>query len=321
MNVFHKFAIKSLKLNRTRTIVTIIGIILSTAMLTAVTTTVSSVQQFLLEVTEKQNGCWHGVVSNISMKQIDEISKKKEVEKQVSIQNIGYAKLPHSKNETSPYLYIGGLNGDYETLLPFYMKEGRMPKNENEIILPASLETNAGVSYQVGDVISLPKGLRILKNRNQLWEDDSYLNEDDETFVESGKAAYHVVGIYLNPLYDQSMSAGYYVFTKAANGGPDYGGSVYVSLKDGRKTADFLKQIKPRKMKGTVADPLKDTNRMYLIYSGNASGSVLKVLSGLMGILIAIIMFGSIALIGNSFSISVRRESIFAEMYYTRHLY
>ena len=39
MNVFHKFAIKSLKLNRTRTIVTIIGIILSTAMLTAVTTT------------------------------------------------------------------------------------------------------------------------------------------------------------------------------------------------------------------------------------------------------------------------------------------
>ena len=62
MNVFHKFAIKSLKLNRTRTIVTIIGIILSTAMLTAVTTTVSSVQQFLLEVMEKQNGCWHGVV-------------------------------------------------------------------------------------------------------------------------------------------------------------------------------------------------------------------------------------------------------------------
>jgi len=42
MNVFHKFAIKSLKLNRTRTIVTIIGIILSTAMLTAVTTTVSN---------------------------------------------------------------------------------------------------------------------------------------------------------------------------------------------------------------------------------------------------------------------------------------
>lgn len=60
--------------------------------------------------------------SNISMKQIDEISKKKEVEKQVSIQNIGYAKLRHSKNETSPYLYIGGLNGDYETLLPFYRK-------------------------------------------------------------------------------------------------------------------------------------------------------------------------------------------------------
>lgn len=61
-------------------------------------------------------------------------------------------------------------------------------------------------------------------------------------------------------------------------------------------------------MKGTVADPLKDTNRMYLIYSGNASGSVFRVLGGLMGILIAIIMFGSIALIGNSFSISVNER-------------
>ena len=103
MNVFHKFAIKSLKLNRTRTIVTIIGFILSTAMLTAVTTTVSSVQQFLLEVTEKQNGCWHGVVSNISMKQIDEISKKNQVEKHVSIQNIVNEILQHSNNDTSPY--------------------------------------------------------------------------------------------------------------------------------------------------------------------------------------------------------------------------
>ena len=74
------------------------------------------------------------------------------------------------------------------------------------------------------------------------------------------------------------------------------------------KTSEFLKQIKPHKIKGTVADPLKDTNRMYLIYSGNASGSVFRVLGGLMGILIAIIMFGSIALIGNSFSISVNER-------------
>ena len=101
MNVFHKFAIKSLKLNRTRTIVTIIGIILSTAMLTAVTTTVSSVQRFLLEVTEKQNGCWHGVVSNISMKQIDEISKKKEVEKQASIQDRKSTRLNSSHSGQS----------------------------------------------------------------------------------------------------------------------------------------------------------------------------------------------------------------------------
>lgn len=308
MNVFHKFAVRSLKMNRTRTIVTIIGIILSTAMLTAVTTTVSSVQQFLLEITEKQNGSWHGEVSNIPIRQIEQIAQKVEVEKYASIQNIAYAKLKDSKNETSPYLYIGGLKGDYESLLPFYMKEGRMPKNEKEIILPTSLKENAGVSYKVGDLISLPKGVRTLKNKNQLWQDDYYINDDDETFVELGKTAYRVVGIYLNPLYNQTMAAGYPAFTKAEKALPDCGGSVYVALKDAKKTVTFLNGIKPQRIQKTVADPEKNTNRMYLIYSGNASGSVLKVLSGLMGILIAIIMFGSVALIGNSFSISVNER-------------
>ena len=46
MNVFHKVTLKSLAINKTRTIVTIIGIILSVSMITAVTTLISSLQNY-----------------------------------------------------------------------------------------------------------------------------------------------------------------------------------------------------------------------------------------------------------------------------------
>ena len=49
MNIFHRITRQTLLRNRTRTIVTIIGIILSTAMFTAVTTFISSIQHFMLE--------------------------------------------------------------------------------------------------------------------------------------------------------------------------------------------------------------------------------------------------------------------------------
>ena len=59
MNIMNKFTLRSLKHNKTRTIVTIIGVILSAAMITAVTTFASSIQNFLLEYAKSERGDWH----------------------------------------------------------------------------------------------------------------------------------------------------------------------------------------------------------------------------------------------------------------------
>ena len=61
MNILNKVTLKILRKNKVRTIVTIIGIILSAAMFTAVTTAVSSGMQYLQDVEIYQNGSWHGV--------------------------------------------------------------------------------------------------------------------------------------------------------------------------------------------------------------------------------------------------------------------
>ena len=49
MSVLHRVAIKSLLKNKTRTVVTVIGIILSASMICAVTTFASSIYNYALE--------------------------------------------------------------------------------------------------------------------------------------------------------------------------------------------------------------------------------------------------------------------------------
>lgn len=308
MNVFHKFALQSLKKNRTRTIVTIIGIILSVAMLTAVTTTISSIQKFLLDVTIQNSGSWHAAMYDISGKQAEKISSSKQVRDSARLKNVCYVKLEGGRNKERPYLYVGAYEGKFDEMLSFHMQEGRLPQNENEIILPTDLRENGGLKYKVGDSISLTKGIRKNEVGELLWQRDMVYEEEDETFVESGKTAYRVVGIYESAFIDSSSARGYTAITKPAPSMADQGERIYVTLKDAGEIEDFTKKLDIQKAKNLQAVPEIDTNRMYLIYSGNPTGAALRTIGGLMAILIGIIVFGSVALIGNSFSISVNER-------------
>jgi putative ABC transport system permease protein len=60
MNIFNRVTLQSLKKNRVRTIVTIIGIMLSTALICAVTTSIASVRQYAINYYEFTEGKWHG---------------------------------------------------------------------------------------------------------------------------------------------------------------------------------------------------------------------------------------------------------------------
>ena len=113
MNVFTRTTIKTLKKNRMRTLVTVIGIILATAMLTAVTTFISSLQHYMIESVILQAGNWHGAVYELSGQQVGEIRESDEVEESAAFQEIGYAVLPGVKEEEmstrrAPYLLFWG---------------------------------------------------------------------------------------------------------------------------------------------------------------------------------------------------------------------
>ena len=305
MNILNKVTLKILKLNKVRTIVTIIGIILSASMITGVTTLVSSLQKFLVEVAISQEGDWHGAVYNVKEADIDEIRKNPEVKSYAWLQNIGYVRLEDSKNKYMPYLFIGGMDETFKNVMPVKLIEGRMPENASEIILPRHLETNVRVKYSIGDVLLLDIGSRI-SDGLELNQEIGYITGKDgktEKLEVREQRMFTVVGFYQRPNFEFYQSPGYTALTLSDNtGGNSY--DVYIKMKKIKNTYGFLDRWYLEK------ETPVNVNTNLLVYSGASDDAVYNtMLYGLIGVLIGIIMLGAVLLIYNAFSISVSERT------------
>ena len=79
MNILHRVTLENLKKNKVRTFVTIIGIILSVSLFTAVTSSVYSLQTYILEVVKEQEGDYHGGVYEASAKVLEQVVPHEKV--------------------------------------------------------------------------------------------------------------------------------------------------------------------------------------------------------------------------------------------------
>ena len=314
MNVFNKVTLESLKKNRTRTIVTIIGIMLSAAMICASTTFVSSMQNFVLRCEIYSSGDWHGAVYDAAYKDYEDIRDSGKVSSAAYAQVLGYAKIG-SANEYKPYLYVLGgdvVSGYFETM-PVHLLLGTLPKDSTEIILPEHLTSNGKVNYTLGDTVTLEVGDRTLDGK-RLGQDTPVYTYDSETHTEvmSGERlenteprTYTVVGIYERPAFEDYSAPGYTALTaadpKSADQSPIH---CYFKLHKPAGVYDFMKAM------GYTQEYRYAYNTKVLLYSGTAPfDSFLTAFYSLAAIIIALIVFGSVSLIYNAFSISVSERT------------
>ena len=314
MNVFNKVTLESLKKNRTRTIVTIIGIMLSAAMICASTTFVSSMQNFVLRCEIYSSGDWHGAVYDAAYKDYEDIRDSGKVSSAAYAQVLGYAKIG-SANEYKPYLYVLGgdaASGYFETM-PVHLLLGTLPKDSTEIILPEHLTSNGKVNYTLGDTVTLEVGDRTIDGK-RLGQDTPVYTYDSETHTEvmSGEGlenteprTYTVVGIYERPTFEDYAAPGYTALTaadtKSADQAPIH---CYFKLHKPAGVYDFMKEM------GYTQEYRYAYNTKVLLYSGTAPfDSFLTAFYSLAAIIIALIVFGSVSLIYNAFSISVSERT------------
>jgi putative ABC transport system permease protein len=213
MNLMKTLTLKNLKLNRKRTIVTIVGIILATALLSALVTLVSSFQYSMIEYQKQKDGDFHVKFSGVKMSELSEFKNNRNIESTFETMGMGFAKLDGCKNEDKPYAYVMATDEAGFEKGCFNLIEGRMAKNEDEIVIPRHLRTNGRIDIKVGDEITLDIGKRYDSNTESvIWENIAYEHEA-ETLTDTVTKQYKVVGIMERPGYGmEDYSAAGYTF-------------------------------------------------------------------------------------------------------------
>lgn len=213
MNLMKTLTLKNLKLNRKRTIVTIVGIILATALLSALVTLVSSFQYSMIEYQKQKDGDFHVKFSNVKMSELSEFKNNRNIESTFETMGMGFAKLDGCKNEDKPYAYVMATDEAGFERGCFNLIEGRMAKNEDEIVIPRHLKTNGRIDIKVGDEITLDVGKRYDSDTESVIEENSAYEHEAETLTGTVTKRYKVVGIMERPGYKmEDYSAAGYTF-------------------------------------------------------------------------------------------------------------
>lgn len=213
MNLMKTLTLKNLKLNRKRTIVTIVGIILATALLSALVTLVSSFQYSMIEYQKQKDGDFHVKFSNVKMSELSEFKNNRNIESTFETMGMGFAKLDGCKNEDKPYAYVMATDEVGFERGCFKLIEGRMAKNEDEIVIPRHLKTNGRIDIKVGDEITLDVGKRYDSNTESVISENCAYEHEAETLTDTVTKRYKVVGIMERPGYGmEDYSAAGYTF-------------------------------------------------------------------------------------------------------------
>lgn len=306
MNIFNKVTLQSMKKSRTRTIVTVIGVALSAAMITAVSTFAVSLQNYMVNGAIQKYGGWHVEFLDVPPSFVREQAADSRVADTAAFEEIGYAVLEGGKNPDKPYLFLAGFSPDTYASLPVNLISGRLPENSGEILIPAHVAANGGVGYQVGDRLTLQVGSR-RKGGAVLGQHDPYSPEETlagaepagrDTLALGAEKTYKVVGICERPAFEEATAPGYTVITRWD--GTDTGDnlSVFVTLKQPRQVRSYAEGVP-----GSYARVFNDDVLRFMGLSDDAIFNGL--LYSVVGILVALIMAGSIFLIYNSFTISL----------------
>lgn len=307
MNIFNKVTLQSMKKSRTRTIVTIIGVMLAAAMITGIATFAASLQEYMVKGAIQNYGKWHVQLVDVDSSFIQQQKLNTNIKSTAAFDNVGYAQLKGSKNRNKPYLFIAGFSQQAFDHVPITLLSGRMPQNNSEIIVPTHVAVNAGVKLALGDTLSLEVGDRMEGNK-VLNQHDSYISGDKagttkEIFKPITEKGYTVVGIFQRPKFEEASSPGYTVITQADPQEKVESHSLFVSLKNPHDVKDYISNV------ATGKGYVYNENVLRFMGITNNDSVFMMMLYMLGAIVLIIIMVGSIFMIYNSFTISLNERT------------
>lgn len=293
MSILNRLTIKNLRLNKKRTIVTIIGIILSTALMVGIGLLFSSFQDLMIRDTIGYSGKYEAKYNDVDLIKLNDIKDKNFT--YFYEKPIGFSKI-ESSNEYKPYMYITGVNKEYFNELK--LVDGSFPKNENEVVISNHVITNGGLNYKVGDIVTFKYGKRNIEGNDTLANSELV---DGEFLTNEGTHTYKIVGIVERSNFESYSASGYTAFTVDVNS--DKGNvNLYVMFNKNKK---IIKQSEELAKELNYNGDINYNSTLLALYGESTYGNVMSSMGGMMIIMLSLVSIGCIIVIYNSFAISV----------------
>lgn len=310
MNILNKLTIKHLKMNKKRTIVTIIGVILSTALMVGIGLLFSTFRDYMIDETISYSGDYHTEFSRVDQDKFSLITNNIKVKDYFYSKHLGFANLENGTNEYKPYLDILAVSDNYFDELNLI--DGRMPENDSEVVISNHIETNGGVKYNIGDTLELNIGERYFEGESideVSPNNDSFMPDEYLELEETKK--YKVVGVVERSHYEPFSSSGYRIFTKLTTTDTDKKLDVYVHFKNVKDTykvsEDIAKQLGYENVgiDNVFYREVNYNSSLLALYGVSQYDNMLEGISGILMIVLGLVSVGCIIVIYNSFAISV----------------
>ena len=337
MKVLNELSVKDLRLNKKRSIVIIIGIILSTALICGVAGLITSFQKTFVETAKNSQGNYHAIFYNVPKDELKYIEENRSVEDYYLSEELGYSYLTNRKTSTGeeekPLVNIISMNDKFLNNMAINIKDGRLPENDSELAISTRINEKFKTNYKVGDTVTLNVGelKGTLENQNANYYDEEQIKKTDGTeqtteneIVNVTSKTYKIVGIIERPTTTiEPYEADWFTFitkmqtiNKKANIAVlytkpnDYVKNTesinqMVTAKSGTKENDFNRVNGLDKTYKSYKYKIK-INKELLAYQGaSLDDDTLRTIYGLGAFIMGIVLVSSVFVIRNGFAISI----------------
>jgi putative ABC transport system permease protein len=318
MNILTLYTLKYLRLNRKRTVVTILGVVLSSALICGVFLLGLSFQKVMIEHEIFMAGNWHAQFHAVPAAKANYITENSAVQMAMFSAQLGSA-TDGSHNTVRPYLYVTAYDALSFQNQSIRLLSGRFPQKGDELLISPVMVADSGLGLKPGSTVHLAFGQRNIPNYDEMvkaWGGEEYVAlHDRETFTPSVSKTYTVVGLMAPLPHETSMPAAFPALTYldptqlAAADNVD----VAILARDPRsintRAPEIAKSAGLEVTTGPDGQPAKESisyNERLLPWLG-ASGrsNYVHFFLVITATLIALIACGSVLLIYNAFAISI----------------
>ena len=312
MNIILKLTEKHLLENKKRTVVTILGIAASAALITAILVGVFSFFKFFGTVNRMTDGDVHADFGGVSWQDVDALKNDKRLKLAGTISTDPTITGIRLLSDREERFRVGNvMHGDTDLFKQLVVGdyEGRLPETPDEIAVEEAFLEDNGLDLKAGDTITFEQGNRyeIEPDGNRIYYGGSYRSE--ERFERLSTDTCTITAI----LHENRPTKGYDILRGMEKGtiiGLDDKGKSYLHCRVTLKEPDYTSVLQLRQIEKDHNLHIDDINSEFMIsvFAIKGMGEAYIQFFMMTGIALIIVVITSIVLIYNAFGMSLAEK-------------